>query len=203
MIDVRPYGEAALLVDCPRTQVAAAAQLLSRKLPGVEVIPAAETLLLQLSEPTPLGSLIKQVRELLDPIPTQHPPAAHQTLRIQVSYDGNDLDSVAELTGLSRSEIIAAHTGQPWQVAFGGFAPGFAYLDGGDPRLRVPRHEVPRTAVPAGSVALAGDYCGIYPRTSPGGWQLIGRTTASMWDLARQPPALLRPGWWVQFEEVR
>ena len=98
--------------------------------------------------------------------------------------------------------MIAAHTASPWRVAFGGFAPGFAYLTGGDPRLQAPRRAEPRPSVPAGSVGLAGEYSGIYPRSSPGGWQLIGRTAAALWDAGRQPPALLSPGRWVQFVKV-
>ena len=89
-----------------------------------------------------------------------------------------------------------------WRVGFAGFAPGFAYLVGGDPRLDVPRRPTPRTRVPAGSVGLAGEFSGIYPRSSPGGWQLIGRTEQVLWDLDRDPPALLRPGLWVQFVDV-
>lgn len=119
---------------------------------------------------------------------------------IPVTYDGPDLVEVARLTGLTVDEVVAAHTGTPWRVAFGGFAPGFAYLVGGDPRLQVPRRETPRTSVPAGSVGLAGEFSGVYPRASPGGWQLIGRTDAVMWDVDRDPPALLAPGATVRFE---
>ena len=90
--------------------------------------------------------------------------------------------------------MVAAHTGTPWRVAFGGFAPGFAYLVGGDARLQVPRRDSPRTKVPAGAVGLAGEFSGVYPRESPGGWQLIGTTTVAMWDLDRDPPALLAAG---------
>jgi KipI family sensor histidine kinase inhibitor len=123
-----------------------------------------------------------------------------------VVYDGADLEEVSRLTGLTSDQVIAAHTGTPWRVGFGGFAPGFAYLIGGDERLNVPRQSEPRTKVPAGSVALAGEFSAIYPRESPGGWQLIGRITddvPALWDLDRDPPALLRPGMWVQFREVR
>jgi KipI family sensor histidine kinase inhibitor len=120
---------------------------------------------------------------------------------IDVIYDGPDLDEVGRLTGLDRDGVVAAHTGTPWRVAFGGFAPGFAYLVGGDPRLDVPRREEPRTSVPAGSVGLAGEFSGIYPRSSPGGWQLIGRTDAVLWNLERG--ALLQPGGSVRFREVR
>jgi KipI family sensor histidine kinase inhibitor len=120
-------------------------------------------------------------------------------VRIPVVYDGPDLAEVADRSGLSAAEVIAAHTGPTWRVAFAGFAPGFAYLVGGDGRLAVPRRESPRTRVPPGSVALAAGYSAVYPRASPGGWQLIGHTDSAMWDLTRDPPALLRPGQRVQF----
>ena len=103
-------------------------------------------------------------------------------------------------------QVVAAHTGTPWRVGFGGFAPGFAYLVGGDSRLEVPRRAEPRTKVPAGSVGLAGEFSGVYPRESPGGWQLIGRTSqsqAALWDVDREQPALLTPGMWVQFRAVQ
>ena len=113
---------------------------------------------------------------------------------IDVVYDGPDLAEVASLTGLSTAQVIHAHTATVWRVGFCGFAPGFAYLVDGDPRLRVPRRSEPRTSVPAGSVALAGEFSAIYPRQSPGGWQLIGHTEAVLWDLDRPNPALLTPG---------
>ncbi len=121
---------------------------------------------------------------------------------IDVVYDGADLDEVAKLTGLTPRDVVAAHTQTPWRVGFAGFAPGFGYLVGGDERLNVPRRSEPRTKVPAGSVGLAGEFSGVYPRESPGGWQLIGRTDAELWDVDREPPALLMPGQWVQFREV-
>jgi KipI family sensor histidine kinase inhibitor len=122
--------------------------------------------------------------------------------RIEVVYDGPDLEEVAALTGLSRRQVVDAHTGTPWRIGFGGFAPGFAYLVDGDPRLSVPRRTESRTTVPAGSVGLAGAFSGIYPRASPGGWQLLGRTGAPLFDLDREPPALLRAGGWVRFVAV-
>jgi KipI family sensor histidine kinase inhibitor len=109
---------------------------------------------------------------------------------------------VARLTGLSVQEVIAAHTGAEWRVAFCGFAPGFAYLSWGDPRLAVPRRSQPRTSVPAGSVALAGEFSAIYPRSSPGGWQLIGHTDTVVFDISREPPALLQPDVTVRFADV-
>uniref|UniRef100_UPI003B3A21CE 5-oxoprolinase subunit B family protein n=1 Tax=Mycolicibacter arupensis TaxID=342002 RepID=UPI003B3A21CE len=118
---------------------------------------------------------------------------------IDVIYDGPDLTEVAQHTGLSVAQIINAHTATPWLVGFGGSTPGFAYLLGGDPRLQVPRRAELRAAVPAGSVALAGQFSGIYPRQWPGGWQVIGHTDAVLWDLERPHPALLTPGLSVQF----
>jgi len=89
-----------------------------------------------------------------------------------------------------------------YRVGFAGFAPGFAYLVDGDPRLHVPRRSEPRTKVPAGSVGLAGEFCGVYPRETPGGWQLIGHTDAVLWDVHREDPALLVPGMWIQFRAI-
>ena len=109
---------------------------------------------------------------------------------------------MARLTGLTAGEVIEAHTRTPWRVGFSGFAPGFAYLVDGDPRLAVPRRSEPRTSVPAGSVGLAGEFSAVYPRRSPGGWQLIGHTDAVLWDLERPDPALLTRGMRVRFRAV-
>ena len=103
---------------------------------------------------------------------------------------------------MGAADVVAAHTGTTWQVGFAGFAPGFAYLVGGDSRLAVPRRREPRPRVPAGSVALAGEFSGIYPRESPGGWQLIGRTEVVLWDISRPQPALLIPGMSVRFRRA-
>lgn len=202
---VLPCGERALLIECDTaSQVAPVhAALAGAALPVTELVPAARTVLLRLADADLLPAVRALVTVLLaEPLPDPPPPAAERTLTVEVRYDGADLDRVADLTGLSPEAVIAAHTGTPWRVAFGGFAPGFAYLDGGDPRLAVPRLATPRTSVPAGSVALADGFSGIYPRSSPGGWQLIGRTEAVLWDAGREPPALLRPGWWVHFVAV-
>jgi KipI family sensor histidine kinase inhibitor len=146
---------------------------------------------------------VQQLRQqLMSVVEVRGPLAsleASDTVEIPVTYDGPDLAEVARLTGLGEDEIVAAHTGTLWRVAFGGFAPGFAYLVGGDPRLQVPRRDEPRTKVPAGAVGLAGEFSGIYPRESPGGWRLIGRTDVAMWDLDRDAPALLAAGTTVQF----
>jgi KipI family sensor histidine kinase inhibitor len=124
-------------------------------------------------------------------------------VEVPVVYDGEDLAEVAALSGLSERDVVARHLGPEYRVAFCGFAPGFAYIAGGDPALRVPRRRSPRTTVPAGSVALADEFTGVYPRQMPGGWQLIGRTEAVLWSLDRDPPALLPPGARVRFVEER
>jgi KipI family sensor histidine kinase inhibitor len=118
---------------------------------------------------------------------------------IPVTYDGEDLTTVATLTGLSVAEVIDRHTSGVYEVAFVGFAPGFAYLTGLDPTLHVPRLATPRTRVPEGSVAIAGPYAAVYPTPSPGGWNLLGRTAIPVFDPRREPPALLAPGTRVRF----
>jgi KipI family sensor histidine kinase inhibitor len=122
-----------------------------------------------------------------------------EEVEIPVVYDGDDLAEVGDLTGLGVDGVVAAHTARRWTVAFVGFAPGFGYLVADDEALRVPRRPEPRTTVPAGAVGLADEFSGIYPRRSPGGWQLIGRTDHPVWDLDRDPPSVLRPGTTVRF----
>jgi KipI family sensor histidine kinase inhibitor len=128
--------------------------------------------------------------------------AAAAAVELPVRYDGEDLDEVADLLGLTRADVIALHTSSDWRVAFCGFAPGFAYLVTDHDRLRVPRRASPRPSVPAGSVGLAGEFSGVYPRSSPGGWQLIGSTDAVLWDPSASRPALLAPGTRVRFVEA-
>lgn len=164
----------------------------------VDVVPAARTVLVRFDRA--LTERARIVRWLTETRPvTATPDATTEPVRIPVRYDGPDLAEVGVLTGLGADGVVAAHTGRVWTVAFAGFAPGFGYLVDGDPRLRVPRRAVPRTAVPAGAVGLAGEFSGVYPRSSPGGWQLIGSTDEPMWDVERDPPALLRPGATVRF----
>jgi KipI family sensor histidine kinase inhibitor len=130
-----------------------------------------------------------------DDAPVESAPG--RLVEVPVRYDGADLGEVASLTGVD--DVVELHTGVEYTVGFVGFAPGFAYLLGGDERLSVPRLDTPRERVPAGSVALAGPYSGIYPRESPGGWRLIGRTDVVLFDAARDRPALLEPGDRVRF----
>jgi KipI family sensor histidine kinase inhibitor len=125
-----------------------------------------------------------------------------RVVELPTAYDGEDLDDVARLWGMTRAEAVATHTGTEFTVAFVGFSPGFAYCTGLPPELAVPRLERPRPRVPAGSVALAGEYAGVYPSASPGGWRLLGRTGAALWDVSREEPALLTPGTRVRFVEA-
>ena len=170
----------------------------------VDIVPAARTLLLVVHE----GTDVRPVRTAMSTLsPTKtcadtSRQGSPRTVEILVRYDGPDLDEVSRLTGLAPHEVVDAHTQTPWRVAFSGFAPGFAYLAGGDSRLQVPRRSEPRTSVPAGSVGLAGEFSAVYPRSSPGGWQLLGHTEAVLWDIDRQPPALLQPGSVVRFVDV-
>ena len=123
-------------------------------------------------------------------------------VELPTTYDGEDLDDVARRWGMTRAEAVATHTGTEFTVAFVGFSPGFAYCSGLPPGLAVPRLDRPRPKVPAGSVGLAGEYAGVYPSASPGGWRLLGRTDAALWDVTREEPALLTPGTRVRFVEA-
>lgn len=166
----------------------------------VDLVPAARTVLVRID---PGVTTVERVAQALRGV---EPGARHavsaRPLEVPVVYDGDDLDQVADLTGLGRDGVVAAHTEQTWTVAFVGFAPGFGYLVGEDDRLHVPRRSTPRTRVPAGAVGLAGEFSGVYPRASPGGWQLIGHTRLALWDLDREPPALLAPGARVRFVQA-
>ena len=169
----------------------------------VDVLPASRTLMLTTPPGYDLARLTRAVEALdVDALAGDIGAGDETVVEVPVVYDGPDLAEVATITGLSTAEVVQAHTGTPWRAAFGGFAPGFFYLVDGDPRLEVPRRSEPRTAVPDGAVALAGTFSAVYPRTSPGGWQLIGHTPEQMWDSHRTPPALLSPGVLVRFVEV-
>lgn len=201
---VLPYGDRALLVelDDGRQALALATALREDQPPEIaDLVPAARTVLVVAADGASLSAL-RRVVETTEPRSVDVVAVDAEVVEVPVVYDGADLDDVAVHTGLSRDEVVAAHIGQTWRVAFGGFAPGFGYLVGEDDRLRVPRRDTSRTAVPAGAVALADEYAGVYPRESPGGWQLIGHTDLAMFDLDRDPAALLRPDVQVRFVEV-
>lgn len=204
---VHEYGNHALLLEFDSTAdvLAWTAQLHETELPGVvDIVPASRTILVKLASPRYQPGARQRLSKLRPaPQPQAAEPVSGQVdVTIDVVYDGADLHEVAALTGLTPAGVIAAHIGTPWRVGFGGFAPGFAYLVDGDPRLQVPRRAEPRTSVPAGAVGLAGEFSGIYPRQSPGGWQLIGHTDAVLFDVDREKPALLTPGMRVQFRAI-
>ncbi|WP_237208444.1 urea amidolyase family protein [Rothia nasimurium] len=199
----KPFGALAVLVDCRTLENALYLHEHLKQNPAAgqtELVPAAQTVLVRFDDPTLAATFLQ----------APHFPEASggvrthgRTVTIPVVYDGQDLADVATHLGMSEQAVIYAHTTGHWSVAFAGFAPGFFYLHRHDNVLDVPRRPTPRTSVPAGAVGLAGDFSGIYPRTSPGGWQLIGHTNAPLWDLSQNPPALLEPGMQVQFEAVR
>ncbi|MFJ3944847.1 5-oxoprolinase subunit B family protein [Streptomyces griseoaurantiacus] len=190
-----PVGDRALLVELDSGGAAQAlhAELLRRRAAGAltvrEIVPAARTVLLDgLDEPGRLAAELPGWE--VPPVATR----AQEAIEIPVRYDGPDLPDVAALWGVPETEVARIHSAADFRVAFCGFAPGFGYLTGLPPAYDVPRRQTPRTAVPAGSVALAGPYTGVYPRASPGGWQLIGTTDVVLWDHTRVPASLLSPG---------
>lgn len=195
-----PAGDHALLVELPdlpsvhRLHRAVMAAGLAE-----DVVPGERTLLLVGDRPERLAAAL----EVLDADPAavdQVPPRTHE---IRVRYDGPDLEEVAVACGFSVEEVVDSHTRTPWTVAFLGFRAGFPYLVGGDPRLHVERLPTPRPSVPAGSVALAAGYTGVYPAPSPGGWRIIGHTDAVLFDPRAVTPVLLAPGDVVRFLAVR
>jgi KipI family sensor histidine kinase inhibitor len=198
---VLDYGDQALLLQFDSTAevLAWTGALREAAMPGVlDIVPAARTVLVKLDGPGRQSAVRRRLGKMTV-VPATEATAPAEPTVIDVVYDGADLAEVAELTGMTTAQVIDAHIANPWKVGFCGFAPGFAYLLGGDPRLAVPRRSGPRPSVPAGAVGLAGEFTGIYPRRSPGGWQLIGHTDAVLWDIDRPDPALLTPDTWVQF----
>lgn len=197
---VLPSGSAALLVELDGLDdvLGLYAALVDEPLPGVvDVVPAARTVLL-VTDPAvaalpDVAAAVRRVR------PRPGRAGSGGTVELPVHYDGADLTDVAGLLGTDPDGVVARHTGVTWTVAFCGFAPGFGYCTPDGEPWDVPRRDTPRTRVPAGAVGLAGPFSGVYPRESPGGWQLIGRTDVAVFDLSRDPAALLRPGVRVRF----
>jgi KipI family sensor histidine kinase inhibitor len=200
---VLEVGPLARLVEVePGSAAGWAAALRAEDLPGViDVVPAAQTVLVRCID----RSTIARVTALVPHIDVsasgspEHRAGGNRVVEIPVVYDGDDLEDVARATGFDPEEVIARHTDPPYRVDFCGFAPGFAYLRGLDEALWLPRRSTPRTRVPAGSVAIASMYSAVYPGVSPGGWHVLGRTSTRVWDVERDPPALLEPGTEVRF----
>lgn len=203
MTRIRTAADTALMLDAADLDEAMRLlpALREAAIEGVtELVPAAQTILVRFDPRVADADALAE--RLLAIEPLEHVATSSDAVTIPVVYDGEDLAEVAEHLGVSTDELVRRHQAATWTVAFTGYAPGFGYLVGDDDLLEVPRRPSPRTRIPAGSVALAGRFSGVYPRESPGGWQLIGRTDARMWDLDREPPALLQPGATVRFERV-
>lgn len=200
---VLPYGESALLVECGSLDevLRLHGSVIEAGRPGViDVVPGARTVALLLDVAVlPPAVAAEWVAGLPAPALLVEDD---EVVTIEVDYCGEDLPEVARLLRADPADIIRLHTGSSWRVAFTGFAPGFGYLVTDHDRLHVPRRERAREAVPAGSVGLAGEFSGVYPRSSPGGWQLIGTTDALLWDAAVAQPALFVPGRAVRFRSV-
>ena len=198
-----PVTHNALLVElADLDQTLALLASLQRHPPhGVEeLVPAARTILVEYhASATRAETLVQDIaaRSL-----TQGAERSDTLIEIPVHYNGEDLAEVAQILGITPAEVVQRHSGSEYTVAFTGFAPGFAYLSGGHPSLNVPRRSTPRTRLPAGSVGLAGTFSGVYPQASPGGWQIIGTTPVAMWDITRDQPALLQPGYRVRFVDI-
>jgi KipI family sensor histidine kinase inhibitor len=212
-LDLRPAGGSALLAtfDTLQDTIAFRAGLPDRP-PGVtEVVSGARTLLFRYDRTRTDAARLRA--DLAGVTPTTADTTAgagtadadadaDAPVEIPVTYDGDDLAAVADLADMTPADLVAWHTGQIWTSAFCGFAPGFSYLTGTAPSLDLPRRSTSRTAVPSGAVALAGEFSAVYPRTSPGGWQLIGRTDVPMWSLDRDPPALAPAGTRIHFVDT-
>lgn len=162
-----------------------------------EMVPAAVTVQLLCDGRAPLADVVAAARRV---VPLDVREVEEPEVVLPVRYDGPDLDDVAGMLGIDTADVVRRHTSQVWTCDFLGFLPGFGYLTGERDDLVVPRRQAPRTRVPVGSVALAGAVSGVYPSSSPGGWQIIGTCDVAMWDLGREEPSLLRPGSRVRFE---
>jgi KipI family sensor histidine kinase inhibitor len=204
MMRLLPCGDRAILVELSDAAQRRRLDATLRRRPlegSVEHVPGARTVLVVARGREALPQIAAALLDLvLDE--DAAPEGAGGDVFVEVRYDGPDLDDVAAHLGIAPREVVARHTGQRWTVEFAGFAPGFVYLGGSAGDLEVPRRASPRTRLPAGAVGLAGPYSGVYPRPSPGGWQIIGRTDVPLWDPDREPPALLAPGQRVRFVEV-
>ena len=195
-----PAGERAVLVEVADTPSARALYEWAREggWPVTDLVPAARTVLFD-----GVADLPALRAKLAAWEPSVVEPPVRSAVRLPTVYDGPDLAEVAGLWDMTRAEVIGTHSGTAFTVAFCGFAPGFAYCTGLPESLRVPRRSSPRNRVPTGAVGLADVFTGVYPRPSPGGWQLIGSTSRQVWDVDVDPPALLTPGTPVRFVEER
>ena len=195
---VSAYGWQAALIECDPNEVSAIGSACLESELFTEVVPAECTVLVCWN-----GELtISRIEKLVSAVKPATEANIGRLVEIPVRYDGQDLDEVAKLTGLSKSEVIELHSSTTFTAAFAGFAPGFMYCIGLPEVLQLPRRSTPRVQVPAGSLAMADIYTAIYPLNSPGGWNLIGTTDVQMFDASAQQPSLLLPGDRVRFVPV-
>jgi len=189
----------AWLIDDVDTPPAWADALRVMDVPGVhEIVPAEATVVVRCTR-----ARHEAIGRVLDMVVPADATTRHEApLTIDVVYDGPDIADLADAAQVSIDDVVRLHATGAYEVAFCGFTPGFAYLRGVDRRLHVPRRDSPRISVPAGSVGIAAGYTCVYPSASPGGWHLIGHTTAALWDVERDAPALLQPGRAVRFRNV-
>jgi KipI family sensor histidine kinase inhibitor len=191
---LRPVGGSALLIECRDAEHVEAwrTELWRRRGAGelevVDIVPGARTVL--------LDGVGAGAAELVSawPEPMVGQGGDGPLIEIPATFDGEDLDDVASRWGVPSGEAAERLTATPLAVAFCGFAPGFAYLRGLPEEWAVPRLDSPRPRVPAGAIGIAGAYVGIYPTASPGGWRLVGHTDQNLFDVRREPPAVLTPG---------
>jgi KipI family sensor histidine kinase inhibitor len=198
---VRPYGPVAFLLECADSDEAVDLHLALRRTPVegvVQTVPGAVSLMVECASHEALLSASRALASM----PAVRNERSSREHVLEVRYDGPDLEAVAARAGLSLDEVVARHTAAVCTVALTGFAPGFAYLSGLDPLLATPRLASPRPSGPAGSVAIGGPWTGVYPRRGPGGWNVVGTTSAVLWDLAADPPARLQLGDVVRFRAV-
>ena len=197
-MSVSAYGWQAALIECDPTEVSAISSTCLQSGLFTEVVPAECTVLVCWS-----GELaISRIEKLISSVTPTTEVNTGRLVEIPVRYDGHDLDEVAKLTGLSKSEVIELHSSTTFAAAFAGFAPGFMYCVGLPKVLQLPRRATPRVQVPAGSLAMADTYTAVYPLNSPGGWNLIGTTDVQMFDASAKQPSLLLPGDRVRFVPV-
>jgi len=194
-LELRAAGRHAVLAEVADSAAARSLASYARaaRVPAGEVVPGARTVLFDaVTDADALSALLSGWTAEVIPEPGE-------LVELAVAYDGADLEDVAARWGTDVDGVVARHGAVEFVSAFCGFAPGFAYLAGLPEDLAVPRLDTPRTRVPAGAVGLAGSWCGVYPSASPGGWRLLGRTDAALWDPSRGEPALLAPGTRVRF----
>jgi KipI family sensor histidine kinase inhibitor len=196
MITVRRFGSSAVLVEHEQPLLFAEAIRRRNDLDFLDLVVGEMSVLVRFAPGVdPVGKITMLEGLVIEPQANSSFP----TVEIPVRFDGEDLEEVASSVGLRPTEIAQMISQAEFRAVFCGFVPGFAYLGGLPEVLHLPRRSTPRRVVPAGSLAIAAGYAGLYPQATPGGWHLIGSTSAKVWDIQRRPPALITPGTVVRF----